>query len=333
MRVPVNLRWLAFGVCLTVLVPVGAGQTKARQGASPHDVAPVFRVTLLGTGNPRPSIDRFGPSTLIEAGKVRLLVDAGRGASIRLFQAGGNDLLAGIDAVLLTHLHSDHVVGFPDLWLTGWIFGRQTPLAVYGPAGTAAMMEHLRQAFSFDITTRRDRDEHFAPGGIELNVTEVGSGLALERDGVKVTAFLVDHGPVAPAYGYRIDYAGHSVVLSGDTRASDSLVRAAKGTDVLIHEVLSPEVERRLSKVSDPEKTARIIAHHVTPEEAGRVFARVGPRLAVYSHIVPSPTQSDDLIRPTRKTYRGRLAVGYDLMLLTIGPDITINRRPTIPER
>jgi ribonuclease Z len=326
-------RCLIVVFCLVTIPFVGIGPANVKQAVTAPAAGRELRVTLLGTGNPRPSIDRFGPSTLIEAGKLRLLVDAGRGASMRLFQIGGNELLAGIDAVLLTHLHSDHVVGLPDLWLTGWIFGRQRPLAVYGPVGTAAMMEHLREAFSFDITNRRDLDEHFPAGGIEANVTEVDGGAVIEHGDVKVTAFPVDHGPVAPAYGYRVDYAGHSVVVSGDTRASDSLVRAAHGTDVLIHEVLSPEVERHLSKVADPEKTARIIAHHVTPEEAGSVFTRVGPKLAVYSHIVPSPTKPEDLIPPTRKTYRGRLTVGYDLMLVTIGADVTISRRPTIPER
>ena len=327
------LRGLIVCTCLVVLALAGAGLVNAVQpeaaGAGPGEM----RVTLLGTGNPRPSIDRFGPSTLIEAGKLRLLVDAGRGASIRLFQIGGGELLSGIDVVLLTHLHSDHVVGLPDLWLTGWIFGRKRPLAVYGPAGTSSMIGHLREAFSFDITTRRDLDEHFPAAGIEANVKEVNSGTVFERDGVRVTAFLVDHGPVAPAYGFRVDYDGHSVVLSGDTRASDSLVRAAQGADVLIHEVLSPEVERRLSKVSDPGQTERIIVHHATPEEAGKVFSRVGPKLAVYSHIVPSPATPEDLISPTRKTYAGRLAVGYDLMLVTIGSDVTISRRPILPER
>jgi ribonuclease Z len=299
----------------------------------PAPAAGPFRVTLLGTGNPRPSIDRFGPATLVEAGSLRLLVDVGRGASIRLFQVGGAALVSGVDAVAFTHLHSDHVVGYPDLWLTGWVFGRRAPLAVYGPAGTAAMVGHLREAFDFDVTTRRDRDERLPGAGVEVRASDVEPGVVFERDGVKLTAFAVDHGPVAPAYGYRIDYGGRSVVISGDTRPSDALIRAAKGTDVLVHEVLSPEVERRLSRMADPGQTARVIAHHATPEEAGRVFAAVGPRLAVYTHIVPSPTRPEDLVPATRRTYAGPLVVGADLMVITIGDRIGVGRAEPRPDR
>jgi len=322
---------LVIGWVVTFPLALPGSRSAATQGQA--GAAAELRVTLLGTGNPRPSLERFGPSTLVEAGKLRILVDAGRGAATRLFQIGQGRALSGVNVVLFTHLHSDHVVGFPDVWLTGWIFGREAPLDVYGPPGTAAMVDHLRQAFDFDITTRRDRDEHYAPAGVVVNATDVAPGIVLERDGVKATAFLVDHGPVAPAYGYRIDYAGHSVVISGDTRPVDSLVEAASGTDVLIHEVLSPEAERRLSKIPDPERTARVIAHHATPEGAGGVFARVRPRLAVYTHIVPSPAGPADIVPATRKIYRGRLVVGYDLMLVTIGRDVTVGRRETLPDR
>ncbi len=307
--------------------PAATGPWVARSPAG------VFRVTLLGTGNPRPSPDRFGPATLIEAGRVRLLVDAGRGASIRLFQVGGAGLLAGVDAVCFTHLHSDHVVGFSDVWLTGWIFGRRTPLRVYGPAGTAAMAGHLREAFDFDIRTRRDVDERFAPDGVVLEASDVTPGLVFDREGVRVTAFAVDHGPVAPAYGYRVDYGGHALAISGDTRPAESLVEAARGVDVLVHEVVSPEVERRLSRIPNPAQTARVIAHHTTPEEAGRVFARVQPRLAVFTHIVPSPARPEDLIPAARRAYRGRLVVGDDLMRVTIGDEITVGRCTPLPDR
>ena len=116
-----------------------------------------MKVTLLGTGNPRPRIDRFGPSILVEAGKETLLFDCGRGATIRLSQASVP--FSSVAALFLTHLHSDHVVGLPDLWLTGWIMGRHVPLQVWGPTGTVDMLKHLEQAYAFDVHVRRDIDE------------------------------------------------------------------------------------------------------------------------------------------------------------------------------
>ena len=291
--------------------------------------AAALTVTLLGTGNPRPSIERYGPATLVEAGGRRILFDCGRGAATRLAQAGVP--LGSIDAVFLTHLHSDHVVGLPDLWLTGWLFGRTSPLRLLGPAGTAEMASNLRRAFDFDVRTRRDRDERLPPEGAEISTREIGEGTAWEEAGVRVRPFSVDHGPVRPALGYRVDFAGHAVVLSGDTRPSENLVNVARGTDVLIHEVVAPDVERRRASSNfSAEQVARIIAHHTTPEQAGGIFARVRPKLAVYSHIVPTSACAEDLIAPTRKTYSGPLEVGDDLMTIEIGETVTVRRSPLV---
>ena len=288
-----------------------------------------IRVTLLGTGNPRPSVERFGPAILVEAGERRLLFDCGRGVTMRLAQA--EIPLASLDAVFLTHLHSDHVVGLPDLWLTGWLFGRARPLRLLGPAGTAAMAAGLRRAFAFDVRMRRDVDERLPAAGAEISAKEIGPGPAWEEAGVRVTAFAVEHGPVEPSLGYRVDFAGRSVVLSGDTRPSENLVRHARGADVLIHEVIAPEVERRRASSNfTPEQVARIIAHHTTAEQAGEIFARVRPRLAVYSHIVPTPACAEDLIAPTRKTYSGPLVAGEDLMTITIGDTVAAHPSPLV---
>jgi ribonuclease Z len=274
---------------------------------------------------------RSGPAILVEAATTpptRILVDAGRGAAERLFTVGGRELLSGIDLVLLTHLHSDHVVGLPDLWLTGWLFGRARPLSLRGPEGTVALMSHLEKAFEFDVKTRRDLDERLPGAGAAVDAHDVppdATFRASEISGVKITPILVDHGPVKPAYGYRIDYAGTSVVLSGDTRYSENLIAHAKGCDVLVHEVLAPDVERRLSQMRDPAATQRVIEHHATPGDAGRVFAAVKPRLAVYSHIVPSPTTAQDLEGPTRKTYAGPLLVGKDLTVIDVGDTIDVH--------
>jgi ribonuclease Z len=292
-----------------------------------------LQITLLGTGNPRPSMDRWGPSILVEAGSQRLLIDAGRGNAQRLFDIGGRVAMVGIDAVFLTHLHSDHVVGLPDLWLTSWVFGRSTPLAVIGPAGTAEMTGHLQQAYSWDIETR-GKDEGFPPEGARLAGRNVQPGVVYERDGLKVTAFAVDHGGViAPAYGYRVDYRGRSVAFSGDTRYFEPLVDHAKGVDVLVHEVISPEVEERRAQVQGPRARERVISHHASPDQVGTIFSRVKPRLAVYSHIVPSPTTAEDLLAPTRTTYSGPLAVGFDLMTVVIGDTVEVHPRKQLGDK
>ena len=196
-------------------------------------------VTLLGTGCPPPVMHRFGPSTLVEAGEQKLLFDAGRGALQRLTQLKVR--WQEVQGVFLTHLHSDHVVGFPDLWLTGWLVGRRdSPLPVWGPRGTKKMMSHLEQAYEYDIRIRL-YDDRAAPDGVVILAEDISEGVVYDKGGVKITAFEVDHTPVKPAFGYRIDYAGRSVVLSGDTRVSENLIRYAQGVDILVHEVAAPE--------------------------------------------------------------------------------------------
>jgi ribonuclease Z len=291
-----------------------------------------LQITLLGTGNPRPSLERFGPSILVEAGTQRLLVDAGRGAAQRLFEIGQRASLIGVDAVFLTHLHSDHTVGLPDLWLTGWLFGRARPLPLIGPAGTSAMAQHLAQAYAWDIAAR-SKDERLPADGVRVEARDVAPGPAWERDGVRVTAFVVDHGDVAaPAFGYRVDFAGRSVVLSGDMRYDERLVDAARGADVVVLEVMSPEVEARRGQV-DPAAMASVLRRHVSPDQAGTLFSKIRPRLAVYSHVVPSPTTAEDLVAPTRKTYAGPLAVGYDLMTIVVGETVDTYPRRTMSDK
>jgi ribonuclease Z len=281
-----------------------------------------LKITLLGTGNPRPSIDRFGPSILVQAGKETLLFDCGRGATIRLSQAGVP--FSSVTALFLTHLHSDHVVGVPDLWLTGWIMGRKVPLQVWGPAGTTDLLKHLEEAYAFDVHVRRDVDEQLPSEGAVLTGKDIEEGVIYESNGVRVTAFGVDHGLVKPSLGYRIDYREHSVVLSGDTRPSDNLVKFAKGTDVLVHEVLDPEAYREVGNSLTPEQRERVRQHHTTPEEAGKIFTKVAPKLAVYSHIVPPDVP--EVIPHTRMSYTGPLEVGEDLMTIEVGVQVRVRR-------
>ena len=289
-----------------------------------------FRVTLLGTGVPTPRPDRFGPSTLVQAGDQTLLIDAGRGATIRLYQLGVP--MGRIDALLLTHYHSDHTVGIPDFWLTGWLQShyaqRTAPLRVIGPTGAKNLMSNLEKAYAADIKIRI-ADEKLPPQGIALAVEEFAAdGVVYEQNGVKVTAFEVDHGDVIkPAYGYRIDYGGRVAVISGDTRYNENVVKYGAGADLLIHEVAIARPE-----LMSEAFIQRIMAHHTTAREAGMVFSRTAPKLAAFTHLVflasekiPAATLAD-LVAETRQTYGGPLEIGEDLMSFDIGETVVVRR-------
>jgi ribonuclease Z len=289
-----------------------------------------FRVTLLGTGVPIPSPDRFGPSTLVEAGDQKLLIDAGRGATIRLFQL--NIPIGHIDVQLLTHYHSDHTSCLPDVWLTGWLeshFGtRKTPYKVIGPPGAKRLIENLERAYADDIKTRI-ADERLPPSGIATNVSEYDSdGVVYEKNGVRVIAFEVDHGDVIkPCYGYRIEYRGRAAVFSSDTRYNQNVIKYGKGADLLVHEVAMARPE--LMKEA---YIQRIIGHHTVPHDCGRVFAQTRPKLAAFTHVVLLASQTvsaptlEDLVAEVRQTYDGPLEVGEDLMSFEIGDTVTVKR-------
>ena len=254
-----------------------------------------------------------------------MLFDAGRGATQRLMQAGVR--LGAINGLFVTHLHSDHVVGIPDVWLMGWLPGaygqRTAPLRVWGPQGTKGMMAGLEQAYAWDIQARI-ADQNLPKAGIAVETSEVQEGIVYERNGVKVTAFEVDHGPLLkPAFGYRIDYDGRSIVISGDTKFSENLIKYASGVDLLIHQVAMAKEE--LLQSSPAVRT--ILDHHTKPDEAGMVFSRAKPKLAVFYHLslqgtpqFPAPTE-DEVVAKTRTTYAGPLVVSEDLMTFTVGKE------------
>jgi ribonuclease Z len=294
-------------------------------------VASGLRVTLLGTGTPIPIPGRFGPSTLIEAGNQTILIDAGRGATIRMFQLGIP--IGRVDALLLTHFHSDHTVGIPDIWLTGWLsshFGaRKGPFNVIGPAGTEVLMQHLEKAYRRDLEIRM-ADEKLAGEDVAITVKEFSQdGIVYDRGGLRVKAFTVDHGDaIKPAYGYRIDYQDRIAVVSGDTRYSENVVRNATGCDLLVHEVAMAKPEL----LKEPH-IQRIVNHHTSPQQAGLVFARARPKLAAFTHLVMLASSTvgapsiDQLVAATRETYDGPLEVGEDLMSFEISDTVTVRRR------
>ena len=291
--------------------------------------AQTLSVTLLGTGSPEPAMDRFGSATLVEAGGQQFLFDAGRGVSQRLWDM--NVRLGSLTNVFLTHLHSDHTVGLPDVWLTGWLqfpFGRRaSALRVWGPPGTVDFVNGLRTAYAADVRAR-------TPNGIPDSVAaivgrDIVEGVLYDQGGVRVTGFTVDHGsPPIPSFGYRVDFGGRSVVISGDTRPSDNLIRFARGADLLVHEVMAASPQAAATPA-----ISRILSSHTSPEEAGRIFADVKPKLAVFTHVglvaMPErrPSLLETLLPRTRNTYGGRVVIGEDLMTFVVGDTIEIRRR------
>ena len=268
-----------------------------------------MKITLLGTGTPFPNAERFGSAIVVEAGTKKLLFDCGRGVVVRLAQAKVNP--EEIEGIYLTHLHSDHVTGIPDLWLTGWFLGRKDSLRIWGPHGTRHMVHHLVEAFRFDVQTRITT-EGLPPKGAEIDAREISQGTVYDDGLVRVSAFTVDHGAVKPALGYRVDYAGHSMVISGDTRFSQNLIDFAKSTDCLIH------VAWAVGANNPTPPSLRSIA---SAEDAGRVFALVHPRLSVVYHY----RDQEGLATALRSKYCGPFVVARDLMTIVIDRTITWN--------
>jgi ribonuclease Z len=228
-----------------------------------------------------------------------------------------------VNRVFFTHLHNDHTEGFPNLWMTPWfLLGRDHGFEAWGPPGTARMMAGMRTMYAFDIEHRSNQFND--PRNLEVKVVEIGEGVVYDRDGIKVSAFTVWHDDGNPAFGYRIDFRGHAVVLSGDTTYSENLVKNALGADLIVHNVIA--VSERLAQAPEMKP---VLGKLTTPEQAARVFLETRPRMAVYSHIVKKELHGqygDNVImqRTRAAGYRGPLEMGHDRMTIEIGASVRV---------
>jgi ribonuclease Z len=271
-----------------------------------------LRAILLGTGAPPPNPRRRGPATLVSLGTERFLVDAGSGVGVQLGEAGVRPY--DWPRVLITHHHSDHTIDLGHLLITRWIVGQNAPFEVWGPAGTRRQVDKLLDYLDWDIEIRRAHMHERRPP--EVRVTEIEEGKVLEAGGVTVSAFLVDHDPVKPAFGFRFDGGGRSVVISGDTRPSENLIRWSRRVDCLIHECCEMEKTSFVPGCGWPTREAKVrdlAAYHTQPDQLGLVAAEAAPRTLVVTHVMPGSVP-DELHAAAAQHYRGQVVIGEDLL-------------------
>lgn len=302
-----------------------------------------LHVALCGTGSPLPNPVRAGPCNVVIAGKHIFVVDIGEGGGRNINMMGIP--LGKIDAVLLTHFHSDHIDGMGPLMMGRWVSGSNTiPLTVYGATGVEEVVAGFNAAYKIDdgYRTAHHGPAIAPPSGagaiaVPFALPDEGKGdtlVVLEEDGLKVTAIRVDHGPVKPAVGYRFDYKGRSIVISGDTSKSATLTSAAKGADLLIHEALQPRLVKMMTSGLEAKGiknmaqiTRDILNYHTTPEEAAEVAKAAGVRELVLSHIVPSiPSRFfyPAFLGDASERFGGPIVMGEDGMIFSLPAGQTV---------
>ncbi|HEY6642269.1 MBL fold metallo-hydrolase [Povalibacter sp.] len=312
--------FLQLPVVFVVMAPLFAATSAGAQDAPPTQSK--TQVVLLGTGSPPADPDRSGPATAVVVNGTAYLVDFGAGVVRRAKSAVVDRGIAALDpaklrVVFVTHLHSDHTVGYPDLILTPWVIGRRFPLEVYGPRGLKAMTEHVLEAYRADFEARtRDRALYTVgafPEGHAVNVHEIREGVVYKDENVTVTAFATKH--ALESYAYRFESRDRSIVISGDTNPTQAVIDACNGCDVLVHEVLSLEwLARR------PDFKGYAAQHHTTTAQLIELASKARPRLLVLSHASLSLRPAVDTERSSPATflsemsrYPGHVVVGRDL--------------------
>jgi ribonuclease BN (tRNA processing enzyme) len=303
--------WFRLSACYIValgllMAPLAVGQQPQTPPASKT------RIVMLGTGTPRPLPDRSGPATAIIVNDAAYLVDFGPGVVRRANAAFLDKGIKALDPMNLrvafvTHLHSDHTVGYPDLIFTPWTIGRRVPLEVYGPKGLKAMTEHLLEAYRADIETRTNPDgnQRGFPEGHKVNAHEIRPGVVYKDADVTVTAFATKH--AMESYGYRFDTPDRSIVISGDTNPTQATIDACRGCDVLIHEAHTPSW-----LATRPETFQKFSAkYHTTTPELAELALKAKPRLLILYHY--SSLSPEELHSEMRARYPGHFVIGRDL--------------------
>jgi len=303
-------------VCIFLILPLSSCRPHAaatRQSIDSVIQKSRSRIVLLGTGTPNADPDRMGPATAIVVDDTPYLVDCGPGVVRRAAAARRNGIealrVSNLERVFITHLHSDHTLGLADLILSPWVLERDTPLQVYGPPGTKSMCEHLLSAYAEDIRIRIDGLEPANEAGYRVEVHEIRRGEIYRDERVTIRAIAVHHGSWKHAFGYRFDTPDRSIVLSGDCTPSDALIEAARGCDVLIHEVYSFAGFQHRPAAWQTYHSQ----FHTSTHELARIANEVRPGLLILNHQLFWGASDADLLREIATSYHGQVVSGADL--------------------
>ncbi len=302
---------------------------------------PTKFVTLLGTGCPVVHLERYGPAQLIGHGATRVLVDSGSGVTQRLLAAGCPGRT--IDALFLTHLHSDHLVDLFQLVISSWHQGRDRPQRVFGPRGTRAFVDGLMRLWRPELEQRIAHERRPSTAALEIEVTEIAGGERHAVGDLAVEVVEVDHKPVRHAFGFvctpAADGSGPRIALSGDTRRSPALIAAARGAEILVHEVFVHREMPVVEGVRSAETVANVAAYHTLSSEVGRIAAEAGVGCLVLTHFVPPAADRDRLLAEVAADFTGPVLLGEDLMTIDAdthtvahgGLRLSLGRRAPLP--
>ena len=273
-------------------------------------------VTLLGTGCPSVSTTRYGPANLVQCCGLNLLIDIGSGATQRLAGCGSSS--ADVDALLITHIHSDHLVDLYQFIISAWHQNRDRKQVIYGPPGIKTLVESTMAVWKAERELRIKWEKRTSIAAFEIEVHEMDcEGVIMEHEGCRVSAVKVEHQPVEPSFGFIFEAGGHKLALSGDTRFSENLVEAAQETDILVHEVF----DHRSMKISGTRTKlglANVAAYHTASTEVGKVAAQARAGCLVLTHIVPPHADRSGLLDSVRAEFSGPVIVGEDLMAIDV---------------
>lgn len=268
------------------------------------------RIVLLGTGCPSPSHLRYGPSSLIEYKDEKILIDAGSGVTQRLSQAGVKP--SEIDAIFITHLHSDHIVDLYQLFISSWHTGRSKSFKVYGPKGIKSFFQKMLDAFDEELSLRKNWERRTNNSGLDCEIVELNFGDIVKNDKLSIKAFEVDHFPVEPAFGYAIFTGSEKIIFSGDTRYSQNLINEADKAEYLIHEVF---VRLDFDPKRMTEETVKNVEdYHTRPEEVAKLAQLAEVKSLILNHFVPPVFDESKLKETIAEFYKGDIFVGEDLM-------------------